>query len=232
MNGADDRPGAGAASRVIIVAVMADAAAPRRGRPPRSAEERAVRRTALLDRVVAVIRRTGPEISLDEVAAGAGVSKPVLYGEFGSRVGLADALSLQWADRVQASVLQILGEAEEPGPGTIVHAIVDATLRLVEEENEVYRFIVRTMQADSRGLLDNPLVRVLHERTAPFVTAVAPALTPAEVGVLTDGVYGFMFAAIESWHDDMRLSREAMVAMTAGVIAEGLRTIAGRSVDP
>jgi AcrR family transcriptional regulator len=186
----------------------------------------------LLDGVVAAIRRTGPEISLDEIAASAGVSKPVLYGEFGSRVGLADALSLQWADRVQASVLERLAAAGEPGVGTIVDAIVDATLTLVEEEHEVYRFIVRTMQADSRGLLDNPLVRVLHERIAPFVTAVAPGVTPAELGILTDGVYGFMFAAIESWHHDKRLSREAMVTMTAGVIADGLRTIAGRSVDP
>jgi AcrR family transcriptional regulator len=211
---------------------MADAAAPRRGRPPRSAEERAARRTALLERVIAAIRQAGPEISLDEIAASAGVSKPVLYGEFGSRVGLADALSLQRADRVQASVLQRLSEADQPGVDTIVDAIVDATIALVEEENEVYRFILRTMQADSRGLLDNPLVRVLHERIAPFVNAVAPQVTPAELGILTDGVYGFMFAAIESWHHDKRLSREAMVAMTAGVIAEGLRTIAARPVDP
>jgi len=209
-----------------------DATAPRRGRPPRSDEERLARRAVLLDRVISAIRRVGPDISLDEIAASAEVSKPVLYGEFGNRVGLADALALQMADRVHASVLKSLGEADRLDAGAVVTFILDAVLAVVEEENEVYRFIVRTMQGDSRGLLDNPLVRVLHERTEPFVTAAAPGVTPAELGILTDGVYGFMFAAIESWHADKRLSRDAMVSMTGGVIAEGLRLIADRSVDP
>jgi AcrR family transcriptional regulator len=179
--------------------------------------------------VIAAIRQTGPDISLDEIAARAGVSKPVLYGEFGSRVGLADTLALQLADRVQTAVLVSLGAADQPDVGTIVDAIVDAFLTLVEGENAVYRFIVRTMQSDSRGLLDNPLVRVLHERIEPFVTAAAPGVTPAELSILSDGVYGFMFAAVESWHADRRLGREAMVSMTGGIIAEGLRMIAKRS---
>jgi AcrR family transcriptional regulator len=49
------------------------------GRPPRTAEERAAQRTRLVDAAMAAIRTHGPDVSVDEIAAAAGVSKPVLY---------------------------------------------------------------------------------------------------------------------------------------------------------
>nr|MBO2503962.1 TetR family transcriptional regulator [Thermoanaerobacterales bacterium] len=51
----------------------------RPGRPRGPRRDRSERRAELLDAAERAIRRTGPKASMDEIAAEAGITKPILY---------------------------------------------------------------------------------------------------------------------------------------------------------
>jgi AcrR family transcriptional regulator len=61
---------------------------------------RELRRVELLDAADRVIRRSGPGVSMDEIASEAGVTKPILYRHFGDKDGLYEALAQRYVDEL------------------------------------------------------------------------------------------------------------------------------------
>jgi AcrR family transcriptional regulator len=125
--------------------------ATRRARPegPRPAERggdtarderRAARREELLDAATAAIRRAGAGVSMEVIAAEAGVTKPILYKHFGDRDGLGAAMAGRVASELVATVGASLG-ADVP-PRQLLHSTVDAYLTYIERDPNVYRFLV------------------------------------------------------------------------------------------
>jgi AcrR family transcriptional regulator len=113
------------------------------GRSSRWDEHRLARRHELVEATLAAIRTHGAGVGMDEVAAVAGTSKTVFYRHFTDRAGLYRAV----AERVDATIIRGLtrAAADDPaGDGTreVVRAVIAAYLHLVEEDPEVYRFIV------------------------------------------------------------------------------------------
>lgn len=204
---------------------MTGAPKTRRGRPPRTAAQRAEQRATLVSGAIAAIRAGGPDLSMDELAAGIGVSKPVIYDEFGGRSGVADAIATVLAEQLEAEVWETVGRSATMDPQAVVDAMIGAIMTLVEDEPDIYRFIVRAIRDQDRGLLDNALVRELHGRTSVLLRALAPDLNADVVAVLIDGVYGFVLAAVESWQATSRLSREQMATTLGRLIREGLAAV-------
>ena len=192
-----------------------------RGRPRRTEAERDEQRTRLVEAAIEAIRRRGPDQPLEELATAAGVSKPVLYDAFGGRSGLADAIALVLAGQVERSVV------ERVGPGVdlddILHAIVAVLVELIDEDHHVYAFVVRTLRADERRFLDNALVRVLHDRATELVHTFAPGVGDVDLHLLVDGVYGFVWAMVESWQENRVTDRDHLVELLSTVIRAGLR---------
>jgi AcrR family transcriptional regulator len=107
-------------------------------------QDRSARREALLDAADAVVQREGADASMATIAAEAGITKPVLYRHFGDKGGLYAALAQRHTDRL----LTDLTRALESG-GTRVERVtrtVDAYLRAIEAEPQVYRFLVRSAE--------------------------------------------------------------------------------------
>ncbi|ALE75706.1 TetR family transcriptional regulator [Pseudonocardia sp. EC080625-04] len=103
------------------------------------------RRVQLVGSAIAAIRRTGAGIGMDEIAAAAGTSKTVIYRHFGDRAGLYTAICESVAGVLLAEVRRATGEAlsdDRLGPRAAVAAGVDAYLRLIEIDPELYRFVV------------------------------------------------------------------------------------------
>jgi AcrR family transcriptional regulator len=174
------------------------------------------------------IRRGGPELSIDELAAAAGVSKPVLYDEFGDKLGLADAVAVVLAEHFQNKVLAALAAAPELDVGIGVRAAVGALITLISDEPALYAFLARSLRQSDRGFLDNALVRVMHERATLLVRLAAPEVDLDTLAVLTDGLFGFMFAAVESWHGTGRPAREDLIEMLARQIQSGVQAVIRR----
>lgn len=171
------------------------------------------------------IRRQGPDLSIDDLAAAAGVSKPVLYDEFGGKLGIADAVAVVLAEQVEQQVLGALLGGGGFDIQIAVRAVVDGLVTLIDGEPELYAFIVRSIRTTDRGFLDNALVRVVHERASVLVGTIAPDVSAEQVDVLTDGVFGFLFGAVESWQATRQLDKDTLVDTLAVVIGEGFRAV-------
>jgi AcrR family transcriptional regulator len=159
------------------------------GRPPRTAEERAAQRTRLVDAAMAAIRAHGPDVSVDEIAAAAGVSKPVLYAEFGDKVGIGEAIAVELGDRGERVVIE---EMRRGGGLEMRRALTVAINRFIDiviDEPEIYAFILRSIRTSDKGLLDNALIRTLEGRFQQLATVLAPDADPDVVHVVAAGTF-------------------------------------------
>ncbi len=121
---------------------MTSSAAPD-GRSARWDEHRLARRRELVEAAVRAVRRHGAQVGMDEIAAEAGTSKTVVYRHLTDRAGLYDAV----ADRVDGTIIRGITRAAGEIAGVtptreLVRAVIGAYLHLVEDDPEVYRFIV------------------------------------------------------------------------------------------
>lgn len=196
------------------------------GRPPRSAGEREARRARLLERTMDAIRAGGPDLSMDDLAAAAGVSKPVLYDEIGDKLAVADAMASALAGALEQQVVAKLGSRDGLDFERVVRVTVDALIDLTCDEPHLYSFLARSMRSDDRGFLDNGLVRALHARAAVVTALAYPPHDEVTLAVLTDGLFGFTFAAIESWQRAGAPPRDVLVARLTAVIVDGFRAAA------
>lgn len=167
------------------------------------------------------VRERGPDCSMDDLARGAGVSKPVLYGEFGDRSGIADAVAVTLAHRLEARAAADLAGQPMEIPA-VVRATISALIDLIDTEPELYAFVVRAIRTGDRGLLDNGLVRVIQERFAVLVGLLLPGLDHVRLRALTDGLFGFGFAAVESWTSHRELSKEELIEALSVVVQGGI----------
>ena len=100
------------------------------------------RRAELVAATVGAIRRHGAGVGMDDVAASAGTSKTVIYRHFGDRTGLYTAVCEQVAAVLLDQIRRATNEALPTGPRAAVSAGIDAYLRLIESDPELYRFVV------------------------------------------------------------------------------------------
>ena len=118
------------------------APAHRPGRPRGPRRDPGERRAELLDAAERAIRRIGPHASMDELAAEAGITKPILYSHFGDKAGLVTALSERVATRMNAAVLR---ELSSPGsPREVVRSTISAFCTFIEDEPQLYRFLIQS----------------------------------------------------------------------------------------
>lgn len=197
------------------------------GRPRRTPEARAIQRARLLDAAIAAIRRVGPDASVDEMASEAGVSKPVLYAEFGDKNGIADAIAVEIVER---SERDLMAEIARSGSIELTMALrfgVEGFFDIVTGEPAIYGFIFRSIRSNDRGLLDNALVRSLQARFELVAGVLVPEADPDLLRVMAHGTFGFMIGAIESWLNAKTPPREELIDNIVLVLANGLQTLTG-----
>lgn len=199
-----------------------------RGRPPRTQDQRAEHRTRLVEAAMEAVRRHGPEVSIDQMADMAAVSKPVLYSEFGDKTGLVDAMAVVLAARVEEQVIGRVASEGTPDPDHIIGAIIDSLINLIDHEPNLYAYIVRSIRMRDRGLLDNALVRVLHDRADLILGSMADDLREGDLDILMDGVFAFVFGVVESWVATRRPGKEQLIDTVTTVIRAGLAEVAAR----
>jgi len=141
--------------------VAAPAAAGRRGRPARAD------RDGLLDAAERAIRRGGPGVSLERIAARAGVTKPVLFAHIGDRRALVDALASRLLGRIEAAAAAAVSTSEPGRPAT--EALLRASLETVANDRHVYAFV------NGAGAGDTTLASTLQfarRSAAPIIAGI------------------------------------------------------------
>lgn len=119
------------------------------GRSTRWRQHKKARRSQIVDAAMRTIRRRGPTASMNDVAAEAQVSKPVLYRHFGDQAELHRAVGRRVADWLVGSLTAQLHTESEPRQ--VVAAVVDAYLEIIETEPQLYRFVIGHAFADRHG---------------------------------------------------------------------------------
>nr|WP_238589713.1 TetR family transcriptional regulator [Pseudonocardia sp. AL041005-10] len=178
---------------------------------------------ALVGSAIGAIRRHGAGIGMDEIAASAGTSKTVVYRHFGDRAGLYTAICESVAGVLLAEVRRATAEALSDagrGPRAAVAAGIDAYLRLIEIDPELYRFVVqrplltqgatrRAPTADT-GRTEtsdpvNDLVTVIGDEVAVVIagnlgTAAGAGIDPgAAARIWGHAIVGLVRGAADDW---------------------------------
>jgi AcrR family transcriptional regulator len=214
----------------------------RDGRDARWEAHRLRRRRELVEDTLRAIRRRGPGVGMDDIAAEAGTSKTVLYRHFGDRTGIYLAV----AEAVDELVLTDLGAvADQSGhapDGTpadvteVITAMVQAYLHLVERDPDIYRFVVTRPLLDQDTDVPDPVLTLtgrIGDQLAAILTAhleragrdSRPAVTWAH------GIVGFVRAAADHWVSEAPTDTTA-ADVTTFVVAMLRPALHGPTPDP
>ena len=197
------------------------------GRRRRWAGHRQARRSQFVAAAVQAIRTHGPETGLDEIAAEAGVSKPVLYRHFADRDDLFAAVLDAIADEV---LLPRIGlEALADGGGELtdvatIRGVVRAFVSVVDDEAHLYRFALRHAGVGS----DGDFVASTERRIAVALSALVGdrlrelGLDSGGAQVWAFGVVGMVQLATRRWADERSMSADALVDYLTTIVHGGL----------
>jgi len=181
----------------------------------------AKRRRQLLDVALAAFADGGYHgTSMDDVAAAAGVTKPVLYQHFGSK----RALYIELLEDVGTQLMDVIAKAaaEADGPSRQVEAGFRAYFRYVENREPAFRLLFGGGSKRDEGFAD--LVRLVEgaiaELIASFITARLP---PAQTLTLAHGIVGMAESTCRHW---LRERAEGATTATADELADQLAELA------
>jgi AcrR family transcriptional regulator len=185
------------------------------------------RRTELLEtgrRLFA--RHAFDELSIDEIAARAGVAKGLLYYYFGSKRGYYVAVVEEAAAQLQERT------ATDPSdsPATRLAQALDAYLRFVEEHADGYRALI------SGGVgTDREVRAVVDQERSRQLRLVAEGLAPGEeprpaLRAALEGWMSFLEGVSLDWLANHDLERDEVRALIVSALAGAIA--AARGVDP
>jgi AcrR family transcriptional regulator len=178
------------------------------GRSSRWDSHREGRRAELVAASVAAIDRHGPEASIADIAAEAGVSKPVLYRYFADKAELHAAVGQWGAQEVVDRILPAL--LDDVPVRTRVERGVAAYLATIEEHPQVFLLLVR--QRPEGG---DPLADGKARIAALFARVVGDTLRQLGVDAAgaepwAHGLVGLGLATGEWWLERQTMSRAAV----------------------
>lgn len=144
----------------------AAAAIPARRGPGRPrAGEVVTNREHLLAAALRVIRSDGPEVTMDDIAAAAGVSKPVVYRNIGDKDALVAALSEMFVDQLNDAVER----STRGGGGRSTFATsMRAAFEVIDAERNLFLFVTAGGPGTEsvRMLVDRSSSRTIEQFTA------------------------------------------------------------------
>lgn len=179
------------------------------------------RRAELADAAIRAIRAIGADASMSDIAAEAGISKPVLYHHFGDKAGLATAIGDRFLAELGTS-LEIIFDGTDDPRAAVAQAI-DVFVTFAEREPALHRFLVEGSQGTGRGAGELPVLPALAAQVAAFmVTGFGVQGSAAELEVRSIALMGAVFEGVGWWLDRRSPTREQLVATLADLVCNGL----------
>lgn len=207
---------------------------PRRrpGRPVGSTAGRSVRREEYLEAIIEAIRRIGPEATLAELAAGAGMSKPVLYDHFTDRLGLTAAVVGELSETVAADAL--LAVLSGGPPVELLAKAFDVFVAFVESEPQIYGWVLRGVrELPAAGLSELPMAMAAGGHLATVIGSVmrGAGVDSGAAEPWAFGIVGFVLSATEWWLVRRTMSRADFVDYLARFVWGGLSSSGMERID-
>ena len=187
------------------------------------------RREQLLDVGRAVFAERGYDgASIEEIAARAGVSKPVVYEHFGGKEGLYAVV----VDREVGSLLDhIVSALVARHPRALLEQAVRALLEYIDDNTDGFRILVRESPGGATGGNLASLLGDVVSQLEPILAGMFrdrgydPDLAP----IYAQALVGMVASTGQWWLDARRPGREVVAAHLVNLAWNGL---AGLEVEP
>jgi TetR/AcrR family acrAB operon transcriptional repressor len=164
-----------------------------------------ITRKAIQEAVVSLVARTGTrKVTMDQVAAEAGLSKGCLYIHFRSKKELLESVKTARFKPLVDQLQEILNGSLTPNQK--IESIVHRLFSYFDENRGLFRFLL-----EEREIAQSQVIRQKNSRYRNFVERIA--------NVLDDGVASGLFRHIDS-KKVASIFIEAMIAMTARRLLE------------
>jgi AcrR family transcriptional regulator len=200
----------------------------RKSHSPETIARRAERRQQLLEVADRVIRRDGPSASINQIAVEADIAKPVLYRHFGDKGGLYQAL----AERYVRELMDALRDAlkRQSDPHERLATTIDTYLRFVEENPEVYRFLMHRApgeQPEAQATVADFMRQVANEVAIVLGDLLkAAGLDSGGAVPWAHGLVGMVELAGDWWLRNRTMSRSRLTSYLTDLVWKGFRGIA------
>lgn len=176
------------------------------------------RRAELADAAIRAIRSIGADASMADIAAEAGISKPVLYHHFGDKAGLAAAIADRFLVDLGHSLDGIFTNADDPRA-----AVAEVFVVFAEREPALHRFLVEGSQGTGRGAGELPVLPALAAQVAAFlVTGFGVQGSAAQLELRSIALMGTVFEGVGWWLDHRTLTRDELIATLADLVGNGV----------
>lgn len=189
------------------------------------------RRLDLLDAAGRAIRRLGPAVSMDDVAAEAGVSRVVLYRYFGDKGGLYQAVAERYVADLMVELRAALRRTADPRRR--LRRAIDTYVRFIEENAEMYDFLMHRLVREGPGaqVTVAAFMRNVAEEVGEVLgeNMIALGFDPAPAAVWSNGVVGMVHLATDAWLQNRDMSRQRFVGYLEALLSYGFF---GLAADP
>jgi AcrR family transcriptional regulator len=168
---------------------------------------------------------------MNDIAAEAGITKPILYKHFGDKGGLYQAL----AERYVRSLLEQLRDAlaTEQDPRARIRRTIDAYLTFIETEQEIYDFLMHRAVRE-RVEAQVTVTDFIRQLAAELSIVLGDELrkTGLDSGGAepwAHGIVGMVQLAGDRWLEQRSMSRDNLADYLEGLLWNGLSGAPARS---
>ncbi|TCK21256.1 TetR/AcrR family transcriptional regulator [Pseudonocardia endophytica] len=206
------------------------------GRNTRWAAHRAERREKIVDAALELLAETGPEFGLEQVAARAGLSKPVIYRFFGDRATLIEAMGERATNQLAERMMPAL--YSEVANLARIRAVIGAFIGFLDESPNVYWLFARAAAGTGRDVVRahkefvaSALAGVLSE----YIRSAGIAVHPETGKVWAHGLVGFVQNTAEWWLETRTIDCDEVTEQLTTFVwvqIEGAARLYGVHLDP
>lgn len=200
-------------------------------------KHRVARRAEFVDAALRALDEHGPDLAMEDVAAAAGVTKPVLYRHFEDKADLYLALGRRGTELLFSRLVPAINAELAPLPR--IRMALDAFFSVIEEHPNLYRLLAR---GDTGGKLANAdVVAEDKELIATALTALLGdylrtfGMDSGAAEPWAYGIVGMVHNTGEWWLDRRSMSRDSVVEYLTRIIwaaIDGLSRQHGIVLDP
>jgi AcrR family transcriptional regulator len=190
--------------------------------PAKVSRRRPGRRDELSAAALEVIRRVGPAASMNEMAAKAGITKPVLYRYFGDRDGLIASVAERFAQDLVARLKKALAGAPGEHAESLIWGAIESYVAFIEEDPGLYGFLIH------QAPLGSPAMVAVIEQIAGSIEEVIREILEARgydsrpATTWAHGIVGMVQLAGARWVRERDVPRERLIADLTTLVARGV----------
>jgi AcrR family transcriptional regulator len=167
-----------------------------------------------------MIIRRGTGASMEDLAAEAGITKPVLYRYFGDRAGLYLALAHHWQHQAVSAAAAELSSTTDPRAQ--IRALIDTYMRQVVEEQSLFVTLLvepTIFQNVSVSLVNELMVRLSPDLGPAFEAAGHPIPTALPILI---GAIGCVHNLMLWWISESPCSQQELVDLMVAQVWSGV----------